>query len=92
LISAKIIDSSRDFIGGFDRESEYSPIGFENKVEDLEKINLVKRKIVTLLVSLLEGETDMDIVSRMSYSLDFQIVKERLQKVFSNFLVKQGLP
>jgi len=34
LISAKIIDSSRDYIAGFDKEVEYIPLGFSSDPED----------------------------------------------------------
>jgi hypothetical protein len=40
LIGAKIIDSSRDFIGGYYKESEYTAIGFSE--ENLEEIDDLK--------------------------------------------------
>lgn len=49
---------------------------------------MFKKKIVTLLLSLLEGETDMEIVTRMSQSLDFGVVKERMLVVFTIFAKK----
>ena len=62
MINAKIIDSSRDYIAGFDKEIEFIPIGFTEHKEDQEKISMFKKKIVTLLLSLLEGEIDMEII------------------------------
>lgn len=47
------------------------PLGFSDDPEDQEQINIFKKKIVTMLLSLLEGEADMEIISRMGVSLDF---------------------
>ena len=44
-----------------------------------------KQKIVGLLTSLLEGEVDKDIMMRMAFSLDFNVMKDRMLKVFVNF-------
>ena len=38
-----------------------------------------------LLMSLIEGEVDLDIMQRMSISLDLNILKERMLKVFVQF-------
>jgi hypothetical protein len=59
LIAAKIIDSSRDFIAGFEKPQEYLPLGFGDCDEDMEKISEFKSKFVTLLLSLLEGDLDI---------------------------------
>lgn len=59
LINAKIIDSSREFIAGFEKSSEYLPLGFTTEEEDVEKIAEFKSKFVTLLLSLLEGDLDI---------------------------------
>lgn len=59
LIDAKIIDSSRDFLAGFEKPSEFLPLGFTEDEEDIEKIAEFKSKIVTLLLSLLEGDEDI---------------------------------
>jgi len=34
---------------------------------------------------MLEGEVDMEIMQRMSFSLDMQVIKERLLSVFIKF-------
>lgn len=47
---------------------------------------MFKKKIVTLLLSLLEGESDLTILNRMFHSLDFDIVKERMMIVYANFV------
>jgi hypothetical protein len=59
-------------------------LGFE-EAEDLESLNEFKRKIVTLLTSLLEGEVDLNIMLRMANSLDFYVMKERMVSVFTQF-------
>jgi hypothetical protein len=47
-------------------------------------------KIATLLVSLLEGEQDLEILSKMSVSLAFEDIKDRLLDVFGTFIHKLG--
>lgn len=54
----------------------------------MEKIDELKSKIATLLLSLLEGEVDHESIERMSKSLDFEIMKERLLYVFHTFAKK----
>ena len=49
---------------------------------------MFKKKIVTLLLSLLEGETDMEMITRMSHYLDFGVVKDRMVVVFTSFVQK----
>jgi hypothetical protein len=48
-------------------------------------------KIATMLVSLLEGEQDMEILQKMSFSLSADDLKDRLVNVFGCFLHKIGL-
>jgi hypothetical protein len=43
---------------------------------------------VTLLVSLLEGEVDHEIINRMTMSLDFNVLKDRMVTVFKRFAEK----
>ena len=38
-----------------------------------------------MLTSLLEGEVDFDIINKMANSLDFNMMKNRLLKVFTRF-------
>ena len=84
MVNAKIFDSAREFIAGFGSGSEVNHLGFI-EVEDLQQLDEFKQKIVTMLTSLLEGEVDMDIMIRMSFSLDMQVMKERMLAVFRNF-------
>ena len=84
MVNAKIFDSAREFIAGFGSASEVNHLGFI-EVEDLSQLDEFKQKIVTMLTSLLEGEVDMDIMIRMSFSLDMQVMKERMLAVFRNF-------
>ena len=83
LVNAKILDSSREYIAGFDI-SEIANLGMDND-DDIDSLNEFKQKIVTLLTSLLEGEIDMDIMQRMAFSLDFNVMKERMLNVFTLF-------
>lgn len=90
LISAKIIDNSRDFIAEYQEvgmEFEMKSRGFDlENDEHLDMINETKQKLVTLLLSLLEGSADPDIISRMSVSLDFLMLKDRMYQVYRNFV------
>ena len=70
-------------MSGFEKESELKPLGFTE--DDLESIGEFKFSIVTLLTSLLEGEIDQSIISRMANSLDFNHMKNRLLVVFWRF-------
>lgn len=38
-----------------------------------------------MLTSLLEGEVDMDIISRMATTLDFDMIKDRMVSIFYRF-------
>jgi len=69
LVNAKILDSSREYIANFEKPNEIEHLGF-NTEEEIEGIGELKGKIVTLLTSLLEGEIDMDIITRMVFSFD----------------------
>ena len=50
-------------------------------------INETKQKLVTLLLSLLEGPADPDIINRMSVSLDFLMLKDRMYQVYRSFII-----
>jgi len=43
-------------------------------------------KIATMLISLLEGEKDVEILQKMAFSLTIDDMKERLLNVFGGFL------
>jgi hypothetical protein len=86
-MESKVIDSSREFIAGFEKESDLIHIGFESE-EDIDSMGEFKYKVITLLTSLLEGEIDMEIINRMALSLDFNMLKDRLLTVFKRFVEK----
>lgn len=86
LITAKIIDSSRDFIAGFEKTQEILPLGFENSEEDIQEISEFKSKFVTLLLSLLEGDVDIKKIQKMANTLDFNVVRDRMLAVFTTFV------
>lgn len=82
MVQAKIFDSSREYISGYETEIEH--LGFTDQ-EDIDSLQEYKQKVVTLLVSLLEGEIDMEIMNRMAFSLDMTVIKERFLSVFIGF-------
>jgi hypothetical protein len=45
LVNSKIIDSSREYIAGFENEHELMPLGFETD-EDIDSIGEFKQKVV----------------------------------------------
>jgi hypothetical protein len=61
LVNAKIIDSSREYIAGYQKLEEVYYLGFETE-DDIDQIGEFKYKITTMLTSLLEGEMDMEII------------------------------
>ena len=91
LISAKIIDNSRDFIAEYQEvgmEFEMKSRGFDlENDEHLDMINETKQKLVTLLLSLLEGSADSMITNRMGISLDFLLLKDRMYQVYRKFVI-----
>lgn len=98
LTQAKILDSSREFIANFDDKSQVSALGFvppdddEEDAEDLiEILDEFIQKIATMVVSLLEGEEDVEILQRMNFSLQVSDLKNRMLNVFGNFLIKLKL-
>mmetsp|Transcript_35853 Transcript_35853/g.35476 ORF Transcript_35853/g.35476 Transcript_35853/m.35476 type:complete len:858 (-) Transcript_35853:45-2618(-) len=90
MITAKIIDHCRDFLSG------YRDAGFEPEVgangsdldddDQSEEINETKQQIVTLLVALLEGIPDHLVITKMSQSLDLDLMEERMYFVYKNFV------
>jgi len=92
LITAKIIDNCRDFLAGYQEvgyEAEMKSKGFDfNNAEHLEIINETKQKLVTLLVALLEGIPENYVINKMSQSLDFTLIKDRMYYVYKNFVIE----
>lgn len=92
LISAKIIDNSRDFITNYQEtgyETEMKSKGFDVEDPDhIEIINETKQKLVTLLLALLEGTPEITVINKMSQSLDFTLMKERMYYVYKEFVIE----
>lgn len=96
LVNAKILDSCREFINMLSKADNLKPLGFIPKDEEIplaegeddimEVLDEFISKIATMLVSLLEGEQDIEILQKMSFSLSVEDLKERLVNVFGVFL------
>jgi hypothetical protein len=71
-------------MAGFEKESELAPLGFESE-DDMNSIGLLKKDIVSLITSMLEGESDQTILTRMAASIDFVQLKARMVTVFLRF-------
>lgn len=41
-----------------------------------------------LLISLIEGEVDLNIMTQMAFSLDIGVLKERMLTVYKNFIAE----
>jgi len=66
--------------------------GEDSEEEDpIEVLDEFIQKIATMVVSLLEGEEDVEILQRMNFSLQFSDLKNRMLNVFGNFLIKLKL-
>ena len=90
LTQAKILDSSREFIANFDDKSQVGALGFDGEEEEEDLIEVLDefiQKIATMIISLLEGEEDIEILSRMNFSLQIEDLKNRMLNVFGNFLI-----
>lgn len=87
LVDSKILDCAREYISSFTKEQELVPLGFESE-EDIDSVGALKSNIITLLTSLLEGEVNMDIVERMSKSLELTVLRERVATIFHRFANK----
>ena len=86
MVAAKIFDSCREFISNFERPAELEQIGIKEDDEDsIEQVQEFKNKIMTLLMSLIEGEKDFEIMQRMAQSLDMEVLKDRMLNVFKIF-------
>ena len=67
------------------------PAEDEDEDDLIEVLDEFIQKIATMIVSLLEGEEDIDILQRMTFSLQIGDMKNRMLNVFGNFLVKLKL-
>lgn len=76
MVQEKIFDSCREFIDSFEKESELIMLGIQPDDEEANGgIQEFKCKIMDLLISLIEGEVDIDIMSQMAFSLDIGVLK-----------------
>ena len=99
LVNGKILDVCRELINMLSKQENLIPLGFipeEVPLEDdeegiMETLDTFISKIATMLVSLLEGEQDLEILQKMQFSLTIEDLKERLLNVFGVFLHKHNL-
>lgn len=87
LSQPKIIDSGRDLLVCLKKQEDAQARGFDLE-EDSEEISNLKSKIVNFILSLLEGDADEDIMRRITDSLDFNKIKERMYEVFSQYVTQ----
>lgn len=84
LVNAKVIDCAREYIASYESPHELNKLGLADSAEDISNI---KNAVITLLVSLLEGEINLDIITRMAKGLDFSTLKDRVTEIFHLFAI-----
>ena len=87
LVTSKVIDNCRDLISQGGQERELRSKGFVG--EKLELLDGLKQKAVKLLLSIIEGPIDNEIMKTITVSLDdFLVVMERLNYVYHKFITE----
>lgn len=93
-MNAKVVDSSREFISLLSNKDNLVALGFVRKSEDSPEdeediMNVMDEylsKISVILLSLLEGAEDVEICSKITFSISIEDIKDRMLNVFGVFL------
>jgi hypothetical protein len=94
-VNAKVVDSSREFISLLSSKDNLLPLGFVRKADDspdddeedmMDVMDEYLSKISVILLSLLEGEEDIEICQKMAFSISIEDIKDRMLNVFGVFL------
>ena len=88
LTKAKIVEFVKDLLSSFIRPNDYLKRGFENPL-DQENINNLVTKSSNLLISLIEGNTNDEILKDLCLRLDFRFMRQILAKEFEAFLTNK---
>ena len=87
MVTSKVIDNCRDLISQGGQERELRAKGFVG--DRLELLDGLKQKAVKLLLSIIEGPIDNEIMKTITVSLDdFLVVMERLNYVYHKFITE----
>ena len=87
LVTSKVIDNCRDLISQGGSERELKIKGFVG--DKLELLDGLKQKSVKLLLSIIEGPIDSEIMRAITISLDdFIVVFERIDYVFKKYITE----
>jgi len=89
LSQPKSIDTCRDLLTCLKHSSDQAVRGF--RITSQRQISALKSKTVNFLLSLLEGDADVEITRQIADSLDVRRCKERMLEVFKTFVAEQGL-
>ena len=85
MVTSKVIDNCRDLISQGSQERELRIKGFFG--DKIELLDGLKQKAVMLLLSIIEGPIDNEIMKTITVSLDdFLVVMERLNYVYYKFI------
>ena len=88
LSQPKNIDTCRDLLTCLKHSSDQELRGF--RITSQRQISALKSKTVNFLLSLLEGDADVEITRQISDSLDVRRCKERMLDVFKTFVAELG--
>lgn len=100
MVNAKILDSAREYISVLGQRTDLIHLGFvqpeegeEGDDEDdiMSDLDGFVANIAAMLLSLLEGEQDIEILSKMAFSLSMPDIKDRMLNVFGVFLNELNL-
>ena len=87
LCRVKIVDICKDFLAKFKLVGNYSRLGIFNDYQK-NRLNILFKKSIKLLVSLLEGTINSEIIESLN-ELDFVFLFELLSKEYENSLKKK---
>lgn len=85
LSKLKIADHIKDLLNNFMRDFDYIKRGFIEP-EEKNRINNIVTKSSNLLISMIEGNNNKEILKDLSICLDYEFMRSILTKEFENFL------
>lgn len=97
MVSCKILESCSECIQLFDDVSKLQNLEFTSNPNDengdtiIERLDSFIENIALLLISLLEGKNNNFILNKMTNSLSFVELKDRMLNVFGKFLKRIDL-
>ena len=88
-MKTNILEFIKDLLSMFIEESNYQERGFHLIPNGNEIINNFVTKSTRILTSLIEGNTDNEIIENLLERLDFWFIKHKLIDEYTSFVEKQ---